>query len=81
MKKMYSKPEIMFESFVMSTNIAAGCKMIVGTPSENSCGIVGSDGVSLFAEHCGFDWTILNGDNYNGFCYHNPSDDNRMFNS
>lgn len=82
MKKVYSKPEIAFESFVLSTNIAGNCDMIVGNPSKDACGIVGSDGTTLFtAKACDFDWQSLKGDDYDGFCYHNPSEKTNMFNS
>ena len=38
MKKLYSKPEIMFENFSMSVNVAAGCEVITKLQGENACG-------------------------------------------
>lgn len=88
MKRTYSKPEIMFESFTLSTNIAGDCERIVGIPSKGTCGVPGSDGENLFSatvtgpQGCAFDWESKFGDNYDGFCYHNPSDvDKNLFNS
>lgn len=84
MKKAYVKPMIMFENFSLTTNIASGCEKIVGNPSKDTCGISGSDGETLFGEiygGCDFDWESLYGDNYDGFCYHNPTDTNNLFNS
>lgn len=84
MKREYKKPEIMFESFVLSTNIAGDCEKIVGNPAKDACGIMGSDGETLFGGNyggCGFDWESSFGDEYDGFCYHNPSDTNNLFNS
>lgn len=85
MRKVYVKPEIEFEDFSLSTNIAGGCNKIVGNPSKESCGIIGSDNVTiLFGSNyggCNFDWESLYGDNYDGYCYHNPSDSTDLFNS
>ena len=39
MKKTYSKPEIVFENFVLSTNIAANCDVIISTADSGNCGI------------------------------------------
>ena len=89
MKKTYTKPEISFESFLMSTNIASQCEgEPVGLPARGTCGVPGSGGDVLFsasvqgANGCTLDWTLLNGaDDYNGFCYHNPTEYNNLFNS
>ena len=84
MNKVYSKPEIMFESFVSSTSIAADCDKIVGNPSKGTCGIEGSSGNILFSgsvSGCNFDWAGLKGDDYDGFCYHMPTEDTSLFNS
>lgn len=84
MKKVYSKPEIEFESFVLCTNIAGDCDKIVGNPTKGSCGVPGSSGEMLFSttvSGCGLDWAGLNGDDYDGFCYHMPTEDNALFNS
>ena len=86
MKKAYQKPEIMFENFTLSTNIAGDCE---GEPVNNAtrgtCGVPGSGGDFLFSEKvsgCTLDWELLNGaDDYNGFCYHNPTEYNNLFNS
>lgn len=86
MKKVYSKPEIIFESFTLSTNIAGDCNKIVGNPSEGSCGVPGDAPFSnLFtADITGADGCHIpldKNDVYDGFCYHNPTDDNDLFNS
>ena len=80
MKKAYSKPEIFFEDFSLSTNIAAGCELFPNF-AENECGvkwgkknlfIVGITGCSTIVED-------EKGEN-DYPCYHNPSDPN-VFNS
>ena len=46
MKKAYVKPEIYFESFELSANIATACPKATHTPSDNMCG-VNIDGVGM----------------------------------
>lgn len=86
MKSIYVSPEIMYEDFSLSTNIAAGCERFVGNPSEGNCAIVGSDGTSIF----GGDMNICDftpegmgqaPDTWDGFCYHVPTSDRELFNS
>lgn len=80
MKKTYSKPDIVFESFSLCTSIAAGCE----APVESD-GTVKFGRVSLFTnelEACG---RKPNQDGafpeYNGLCYHNPSETYNAFTS
>ena len=84
MKKAYMKPEIVFESFSMSTNIAAGCEVQTDTPSENECGVYFS-GLNVFLDGMqGCDWEILNdgGDGeFLGLCFHVPTGEQNLFTS
>lgn len=85
MKRKYEKPMVLFEDFSMSTNIAGDCKRIVTSSVENDCVdetlvIPGPFPQVIFlstVEGCVFDVE----DGYNGFCYHNPTDSNNLFNS
>ena len=81
MKKVYSKPQIMFESFTLSTNIAAGCEFKTNTPSARQCGY-GEDifGVSIFVDGI-TDCKAKYPDGYNGLCYHVPTETTNLFNS
>ena len=85
MKKAYSKPEIMFEDFTLSTNIAAGCETPTNLPSVNQCGFDFS-GLKVFFSGmtgCG-DIQVNNGGgdgDFNGICYHVPTGDNNLFTS
>lgn len=80
MKKNYSKPDILFEDFSLSTNIAAGCESKVDTQAKNECGI-------LFDPQILFDNTVSNctriltdGKNeFNNLCYHVPYDSMNAF--
>ena len=86
MKRTYSKPEIMFESFVMSTSIAAVCERIVGNPTAGTCAVSGTGGVNVFTDEmnaCDYTPGSFNQpeDTWDGFCYHVPTDKNELFNS
>ena len=74
MKKMYSKPEIMFESFMSSTNIAA-CAIDTNLQTKNICGMIFGDQV-LFTT--GISGCTEEGADYD-VCYDNPSDTNNLF--
>ena len=81
-KKIYSKPEILFEDFSLSTNIAAGCDK---EPFGNvvDCGVKWGKYI-LFGEE-GFSncsQKITDGANiHDNLCYHNPIDGFNVFNS
>ena len=85
--KKYEKPEIFFESFLMSTNIAGDCEPpYVGNPTKGSCPVMGSGGIGVFSgtiAGCDFSPTDIGGteDSYNGLCYHVPIDEASLFNS
>lgn len=83
MKKTYSKPEIVFEGFAMNTNLAAGCEKIVRTFEQFACPISSTGGIAFFSMGGGSCNAPGPGDltDNDGFCYHNPSDANNIFNS
>lgn len=87
MKKTYSKPEIMFEGFAMSTNIAAGCETTSSLPSYNVCGYPTRGGNVFTSEIGGANGcTVTNvtepySTGNNTFCYHVPDDWHNIFNS
>lgn len=85
MKKTYSKPEIVYECFSVSTSIAGDCERIVGNPSKGSCGVPGSmPNMNIFsstvtgADGCQV-WN--DADSHDGFCYHIPDSSYTLFNS
>lgn len=83
MKRIYSKPEIMFESFTLSENIAGDCSNIVGNASENNCAYIDRSGNYVFTSDLAaicVDIQQADGSN-DGICYHNPYDSNNLFNS
>ena len=88
MGKIYTKPDIVFESFSLSTSVAASCEVRNNTPSTNQqCGFKFGP-VTVFLENmtgCSYKLPLGNDnwmdENGNSFCYHNPSDDNNLFGS
>ena len=85
MKKTYTKPEIMFEDFTLTTSIASNCEIKTHTPSVNTCG-VNASGINVFITNmtgCG-DFPVPDnggGDGeYGNICYHVPYGEN-LFNS
>lgn len=85
MKKAYSKPEILFEDFSLSQNIAGDCEEKTNLPSNTECGMDLS-GVVVFLDTMngcrgGIEVTNKGGDGeFNNICYHIPSGQN-LFNS
>lgn len=81
MKKTYSKPEIVFESFAMNVNIAA-CGFDTNLQARGTCGypyggyVMFLDGISDCTGENGW---VVKADGENGICYHNPTDTNRLF--
>lgn len=84
MKKVYEKPVIVFESFVMSASIAAGCENKTNLPSQNQCGIQ-MEGVGMVfvtgMTGCTDFPVNTEEDSFNGICYHTPTEGNNLFTS
>ena len=78
MKKTYSKPEIMFEDFTLSVNIASGCEKKVEGHSSGNCGYNTGGTVIFFDNVTGCRAGIVYPDEadgtIDGVCYHTPVD-------
>lgn len=76
MKKTYIKPEVYFEDFELSANIAAGCGKIV-PHAEGQCrfDVTGMGTVFTSNLECGYPPEEA------GLCYHNPDGDAKLFGS
>ena len=85
MKKVYAKPEILFESFASSTNIAGDCEVKTNSPGGGKCGFEIKDEFvtkTLFTtEMVGVCNITETTGPYNGLCYHTPSEGFNLFNS
>ena len=94
--KKYTKPMIIFESFTLSTNIAGDCGRKADGPTGsfavNGCGIYYDtfnpfpgefDTMTIFtAAWSGCIDNVSQDDSLiDQFCYHNPSDSTKLFNS
>ena len=85
LKKLYSKPKILFEDFALNTNVAGSCERVVGTLNQGECGINFNGWMTIFAgdvSGCMIqveDGTTDYGND--GYCYHVPSEIYSLFNS
>jgi hypothetical protein len=81
MKKIYSKPDVIFENFSLCTSIAASCEVKTDTQANNVCGYK-FGALYVFTDKIqGCTTPIAEGSINDGLCYHNPSEDNNLFNS
>ena len=86
MKKSYQKPQIMFEDFSVSTNIASGCEHIASA-APDLCPVTlpwGSTTKVVFINEsmgCKTTPAEKDSDQYNGVCYHVPYESNNVFTS
>ena len=85
MKKTYTKPEIFFESFSLSTNIASNCEHPFTLASKGVCGIPDENDLpmDIFDPSLGGSCQVQGGSGamYDGFCYHVPTENDNLFNS
>ena len=84
MKKTYEKPQILFEDFTLTTNIAAGCETKTNTPHWNECAYTvpwGHGVADLFLSTINACTTHEADGEYDGFCYQTPTEANNLFNS
>lgn len=81
MKKVYTKPDVVFENFSLSTNITS-CE-VHANADRGICGCDFIPGLTLFTNTImGCDLSTEDGaPEYDGICYHNPSDFNNVFKS
>lgn len=79
MKKAYVKPELYFEDFELSENMATGCGMITKQLGKDACGF--DDGVTtiFISTNTGCKYTAEDG--YGSICYHVPTDAGMLFTS
>ena len=86
MKKKYTKPQIIIEDFSLVTNIAANCEGKVNNASKGTCAVIGTGDIYMFdgnVSQCDYKPEDLGGeaDEWDGFCYHVPTEYNNLFNS
>ena len=83
MKKTYVKPEVYFEDFQLSANIAGNCGTISNAAAyvcPITVDVAGFGTVTAFqTKESGCSWTPPS--NYDGICYQPPADSTRVFSS
>lgn len=53
MKKTYTKPQMYFESFELTTSVSAGCIVLANYTDDEQCSVYDSDtGKWLFTDYC-----------------------------
>ena len=81
MKKIYSKPQIVFDSFELSQSIAAGC-VYISNHAQNVCKVTinepGWADIAVFADSS---CTTTPPSGNDRICYDVPTDDTRVFSS
>ena len=85
MKRVYSAPDIFFDSFALNENIASAnsnCDRNVTTMYSNICGLWYGEKYVFTIAASGCDFKAQDGSPFfDGLCYHIPTADNRLFNS
>ena len=82
MKKLYSKPMIIVESFKLNQAISAGCEEIIDTALGGQCGLDFGSVVVFLQDVNGCSIAVEDGsEDSNYLCYHVPTSDNNLFNS
>ena len=85
MKKEYSTPEILFESFSLNESIAianSNCTRNVTNQYSGECGLYYGNKIVFTVPVAGCRVKIEDGSPvFDGLCYHIPSGDNKLFNS
>lgn len=83
MKREYSRPEILFDSFQLCTTIAGSCEFDTETKSQGDC-YVDFGEYKVFTSQvagCRRYGMIVDSGIFNGYCYHVPVNGQNVFNS
>ena len=80
MKKKYESPKIVFESFRLSTSIAASCDFLSTNQSPFVCPVIIPDnGITIFTNSSACDYTAPG--NNDQICYDVPLENHNVFSS
>jgi hypothetical protein len=81
MKREYTKPDILFESFSLSTSIAGSCEVKTSLPTNGGCSLEYGP-ITIFVDNTtGCVRKFPDGIGPNGLCYYNPSENYNLFKS
>ena len=82
MNKTYTKPDIMFEDFSLSTSIADNCSVKMGTFHQWSCHVQFGTMKVFTSEVIGCrqpGCIVVDSGEFNGLCYHVPTNNKNIF--
>lgn len=80
MKKLYQSPQILFESFELSSSVAAGCGVISKPSAAYVCPVIDPEfGFTIFSATNVCDYTSP--DAFDRVCYNIPLENNSVFSS
>ena len=77
MKKTYTKPEINFDSFGITTNFASSCEYHPDSSQQYSCGYMIHGRVIFVSDNSGCKY--VSPDGQFGICYYIPTGDSNVF--
>jgi hypothetical protein len=79
-KKVYTKPEIVFDSFELTESIAAGCSFISSNIAPYECAILDKElNYTIFSDYSMCQSTPPGGND--SICYHVPTADYSVYTS
>lgn len=81
MKKTYAKPQIVFESFQLTANIAGDCNTGPNSADEATCGYNDDNGWIVFQNSAVCNFPAGPDGKHNELCYHVPTGDISVFTS
>ncbi len=85
LKKLYSKPKILFEDFALNTNVAGSCERVIATLNQGECGVYFNGWMTIFtSDVIGCTRKVEDGTTdygNDGYCYHVPSELYSLFQS
>lgn len=84
MKREYSTPDIVFDSFSLSNSIAGPCSYDTNTQNQNTCAVIIGNRRVFTSAVLGYKVEggyVVDSGIYNGICYHVPVNGFNVFNS
>ena len=79
MKKTYAKPQIVFESFQLTANIAGDCNTRPNSTNEATCGYNDNGWIVFQNSSVCTDIQVDPDGKHNRLCYHVPTGDMSVF--
>ena len=80
MKKEYQKPDILCDIFSLSSTIAGSCSFDTNTMSQGNCGVQFGELKVFTSQVQGCKGgVIVDSGQFNGLCYHVPTNDKNIF--